>query len=197
MGKKKGQSGRGNAQAALQNQITRMQIKALEPFVAQQVQNAAQQMQQKLAQQQLSYVADANVRIYLLEDIVCEKLGYNRDQLSEMILDHEDDAMSLKKVDRGAQKGDHVRVNVSFKQTEVAEGEAEPVYSDENRFILKDLLEEGSKHIYNLVELSEGVVGMKAGETKEVLLEKQKVLAKINIQRVCEKVVTEEVENAG
>ena len=197
MGKKKGFK-RGDAQAAMQQQMTNIQIKALQPFVTQQVQIAAQQMQQKLAQQQLSYMADVNVRIFLLEDIICEKFDYTRDKLSEMILDHEDEVLGLKKVTRDAQKGDHVRVDIAFKGTEIPEGETETVYGKENRFIVKDLLEEGSAHIYNLVALSEGLLGMAVGEESEVELTDQKVMAKIKIHRLCEKIPVEEgAPNAG
>lgn len=191
MGKK-----RGNVQAALQQQITRMQIKAMEPHITQVMEDMAQQIQQKLAQQQLSYVADANVRIHLLEQIVCDKLGYTRDQLSEMILDNEDDVLNLRKLDREVQKGDHCRVNIAIKGMEPAEGEKESSYGKESLYIVKDVMTEGCKHILNIPALSEGLLGLKTGESREIELIENKAIAKVTIQRVCEKIL-EEVKDVG
>ena len=192
MGKKKGFKG-GNAQQALQNQVTRMQIKALEPYVQQQVQIAASQIQQTLARQQLSYVADSTLRIGVLEDIVCDKLGYTKESLAELTLTREDKAMDLVKVDREAQKGDFLRVEFFAKQTETPEGQDPPEYKKEGQiFFVKDLLQEGSKAIHDQVVLSEALLGMKVGEEKEEILEEHKVSVKLKISRISEKLKLEE-----
>lgn len=178
---------RGDAQRAMQTQVTNIQIKALKPYVNEQVQTAAQQMQRKLAQQQLTYVADSNARLYLLEDIVCEKLGYTRDVLSEMILVREDEILKLAKVDRPAQKGDYLRVEFFAKNLETPEGGTPQEYQKEGQlFIVKDLMEEGSQHIHNMVVLSEALIGMKQGEEKEEIIEK-KVSVKLKVSRISER----------
>lgn len=196
MGKKKG-FGRGDAQAALQQQVTRQQIAALRPFVAEQVAVVAQQMQQRLAQQQLSYTADTTLRLRVLEDIVCEKLDYSKDQLSELAMDHEDKVLNLQKVNRAAQKGDYLRVELFSKPTEVPEGQEAVEYEENGQlFIVKNLMEENTKHIYNQVVLSEALVGMTAGEEKEETLEEFKVAIKLRVSRVSEPLKKEESKDA-
>ena len=103
-----------------------------------------------------------------------------------------------------AKTGDHLRVGVQTKMLtedkELKEGEEAPApaeYSDENRFNVKNLLEEGSAPIFNLPVLSEALNGMVKDEVKEVILTEHNVTIKLRVHRICEKIKleTEEATN--
>lgn len=190
MGKKKGDTQQAY-QNMMNNQVLSSMKAQLKPFVVDMVNEAATTVQQNLAKQQLSYVADANTRLFLLEGIVCEKLGYTREQLSEMILDNEDKALEIIQVNRAAQKGDHLRVGVSTKVLNADAGQVPAAFSDENRFNVKNLLEDDSASIFNLPVLSEALLGMSKDETKEVTLEEHNAVVKLRVHRICEKVTEE------
>lgn len=88
----------------------RLAKQIIEPLVVDYVTNAAQQVKQQLAYSTIRTLAEIKTRMGALEKILISKGLFSDTELSEAILDIEDDALGYSKVET-ASEGDTLRVS--------------------------------------------------------------------------------------
>lgn len=174
MGKKK-----GNKQQHLQQSMGQMVSKAalaqLGPHIERYVNAVVGNLGQQLAMQQASTLETLFSRVVVLEKILMEKYGYTAEDLATRVSDIEDEKESLKLVDGAIEKGDVVRLEVKTKAKDQAE------FQGSSRL---KLYKTGSGETIG-EELESALIGMKAGETKQVEFGKEKgMVAEFTINRV-------------
>jgi hypothetical protein len=148
------------------------------PEVEKMVRAYVQQLGQNLAMQQASTLETLFARVVVLESIVMEKLGYSTDDLTEMVAKTEDEKEGLIAVEE-AQLGDVVRLEVRTKTKDQEE------FQGSSRL---KIYQTGSGQTLG-PEMESAILGMKAGETKEVSFgQDQQLLAKITVNRCSRKV---------
>ena len=148
MGKKKKQ------QHPSTSHIQNVSESYLKPYINDQLKVIAQQ----LARQQLAAMADVLTRVSVLEDLTCKSAKVSKKDLQSLVMTKEDEAWGLKCKKTKAEKGDYLRVSVATREAERKEFE-KPV-----DLHIKTLAT--TYTVLNTVE--DAMVGMKAGDTKEV-----------------------------
>lgn len=151
------------------------------PEVEKMVRAYVQQLGNNLAVQQASTLETLFARVVVLETIVMEKLGYSTEDLTKMVAKIEDEKENLEEVEE-AQNGDVVRLEVSTKTKDQDE------FQGTSRL---KIYQTGSGQTLG-PEMESAIIGMKAGETKEVSFgQDQQLLAKITVNRCSRKVNVE------
>ncbi len=142
------------------------------------IQENFQQMGFQLQKEQNVGLSAMARRLVVTEQILCDKLGFTMDELSDRVFDMEDKDSGYFKVDE-IKQGDLARITVSTK----AEGQEE--FKGESKLEITDV---GNAPFSLGPEVEPQLIGMKTGETKEVAFGKdKKMLAKITVRRVSEK----------
>jgi hypothetical protein len=139
---------------------------ALKPYIDEVMQDASQQILQRLAQAQMQMAAPIQVRLTVLEKIVMEKLGETKESLAERVLQVEDEATGHVKVEDGAQVGDQLRT-IGWVKVEEQEN-----YNAPMELTIHSLGKSPRPEVpfQTYKELEEGLVGIKAGETREIVV---------------------------
>lgn len=188
MGKKKSS---GQSQAHLQQSVGSLVSKAalsqMGPQIEQMVRHYVQNLGNQLAVQQASTLETLFARVVVLESIIMEKLGYSSDDLTNKVATLEDEKEGLQSADT-VETNDVVRLEISTKKKEQTE------YQGTSRMKVYNT---GAGQNLGL-ELEGALIGMKAGETKEVAFaEEGKMIAKLTVNRVSRPVKTETPQEAS
>jgi hypothetical protein len=138
--------------------VAEAQLQALKPFI----QETVQAMGGSLARQQLGSQANILTRLSVLEKLAKEKLGETDDSLASRTADEEDRALSLVQTPEAASEGNTVRI--SFRGYE----EGQTPDAEFTRAVIRRL---GSKPGQFNENIEEALIGMKAGETKQVRID--------------------------
>lgn len=182
MGKKKSQN---HVQQSMGNMVSRAALAQLGPQIGEMIQAGIRQLGSQLATQQASTLETLFSRIRVLEEIAVTKLGYTKEALAEMVADIEDTAENLTKAET-IENGDVVRLEVSTRAKDQTE------FQGSSRLKISKT---GSGETIG-AELETALVGMKAGETKELEFGADKqMVAKFVINRVSRPIKVE-VSNA-
>jgi hypothetical protein len=173
MGKKK--SSQQHVTQSMGQMVSRAALAQLGPEIEQIVRSYVQQLGNQLAVQQASTLETLFARTIVLESIVMEKLGYTVEDLTAKVADIEDDKEGLKKADGAVELNDVVRVEIKTKSNDQAE------FQGSSRLKISQI---GSGQTIG-PELEGAVIGMNAGETKEVKFGKdQAMTASIKLDRI-------------
>lgn len=181
MGKKKNQN---HLQQSVGNLVSKAALAQMGPQIEAVVRSYVQQLGNQLAVQQASTLETLFARVVVLESIVMEKLGYTTEDLTNKVADIEDEKENLMKVDQ-VELGDVVRLEIRTKTKDQTE------YQGSSRLKVAQI---GTGQTVG-TELETAVIGMKAGETKEVLFGKDQAMsAEIKLDRVSRTIKTETVQ---
>jgi hypothetical protein len=173
MGKKK--SSQNHLQQSMGNMVSRAALVQMGPDIEKIVRHHVNHLGNQLAVQQASTLETLFSRVVVLESIVMEKLGYTSEDLTRLVSNKEDEAEGLARVDGAAEAGDVVRLEIRTKTKDQA------VYQGSSRLKINQI---GSGQTIG-PELESAVLGMKAGETKEVEFGTDKAMtAEIKIDRI-------------
>lgn len=171
MGKKKS-SGNSHANNSFEQLVAKAVNARLERYIHELFTHFGNDLSQRVFRQ----LANIQTRIMAIEDIIVEKLNITEAEIQQRVASIEDDATGYKSVSRPAEAGDLLRVSIETKAKGTEEFTA-PV----KRQITKLL-----NQPYSLTEtIEQALVGVSAGETKEVTLEGD-FLVRVTVDRVSE-----------
>ena len=169
MGKKKSSR---SAQRDPNLSLTEAANKVLKPYIHQQLQLLGRQLQED----QKQTLRTLFTRVATLESIIQKEFKITDTQLAELVADMEDSGSGLTKVTEGADTGDTLRITLSTKLKEQEE------FQGESRLLIDDL---GNEPLTIGPELEPALIGLKAGESKEVEFgDEGKLVAKLEVNRV-------------
>lgn len=172
MGKKKSQN---RVQQSMGQLVSKAALTQMLPQIEQIVKFHMGQLGNQLAVQQASTLETLFTRVVVLEQIVIDKLGYTIEELANKVANLEDEKENLLATSEAVEMNDVVRLEVLTKTKEQTE------FQGSSRL---KIYETGSGQTLG-AELESSILGMKAGETKEVSFGKDGLLtAKLNINRV-------------
>jgi hypothetical protein len=172
MGKKRPQQ---HLQQSMGQMVSKAALAQMGPAIERYVQAVVQNLGQQLSVQQASTLETIFARVVVLEEIVIEKLGYTKETLAIKVAETEDDKEGLTLVEGALEKGDVVRLEISTKTKD------QPEYQGSSRL---KMYQTGTGQTIG-TELEDALIGMKAGETKEIEFGKDKgMVAKVIIDRV-------------
>lgn len=176
MGKKKTKA---NSQPRMQQSMGQMVSRAALAQLGPEIQNMVlfytKQYANQIAVQQASTLETLFARVVVLETIVMEKLGYTTEDLTNLVAKIEDEKEGLTLVDGPAEANDVTRVEISTKTADQSE------FQGSSRLKVPQI---GSGKSLG-PEIEAAIIGMKAGETKEITIgENKDVVAKIVLDRV-------------
>lgn len=174
MGKKK-TNNQPRVQQSMSQMVSRAALVQMGPQIEQIVRSYINQLGNQLAVQQASTLETLFARVVVLESIVMEKLGYTTDDLTAKVATIEDDKEGLTLVEGAAELGDVVRLEIRTKTKD------QPVFQGSSRLKISQI---GTGQTIG-DELERAVLGMKAGDLKEVAFGKDGAMtAEIKIDRV-------------
>lgn len=155
----------------------------LKPFIQQQVMG----MYQNVMSNVNTTLEMAFYRIEALEGIVIEKLGITEEQLTDKVVELQNKADGLVAAnDRAVKEDDTIRFEVSTKTKNQEE------FSEPSRQILTNI---GKEPFTYGEELEKPIIGMRVGETKEIMIGKDAALTtRITINHIAFKPAPEKVE---
>lgn len=175
MGKKKTSGGQQHQQQSFGQMVSRAALAQMGPQIEQIVRAYVNQLGNQLAVQQASTLETLFARVVVLETIVMEKLGYSTEDLTKMVAAIEDEKEGLTLVEGAAELGDVVRLEIATKTKDQTE------FQGSSRLKISQT---GTGQTIG-TELENAILGLKAGETKEVNFGKDGAMtAKITIDRV-------------
>lgn len=170
MGKKKQQQ---HVQQSMGQMVGRAALAQLGPQIEGLVSAYTSRAANQIAQQQASTLETLFARLVVLESIIMEKLGYTSEELVAKVADLEDSKEGYERSE-SVEIGDLARIEVSTRTKDQDE------YQGSTRMKLYNA---GSGQTIG-PELEGAIVGMKAGETKELEFGKDNgMVAKITLDR--------------
>lgn len=177
--------------------VSQAQLNALKPYIEEVVQQTVQltvaQNMQHISRLVLNHISQVQTRQLAVEKL----LDLDKEKLSFHIAEIEDDAFGFETKEGMAEKGDKVRVEVQSK------AEDEDAFGESEKVLINSLLSEDvNGNVQTLKELEEGILGLKSGETKEIVLpsaenEEKGSVMKIKVIRVSSKIEKEEEKKSG
>jgi hypothetical protein len=172
MGKKKSSQ---HLTQSMGQMVSRAALAQLGPDIEKMVRHYIKNLGNQLAVQQASTLETLFSRVVVLESIIMEKLGYTTEDLTNKVADVEDEKEGFAVSDSAAELNDIVRLEIRTKTAD------QPEYQGSSRL---KIYQTGSGGTIGQ-ELEAGILGMKAGETKEVKFGKdQAMTAELKIDRV-------------
>lgn len=175
MGKKKTNKTNPHLQQSMGQMVSRAALSQMLPQIEQIARHYVNQLGNQLAVQQASTLETLFARVVVLESIVMEKLGYTTEDLTAKVAGIEDEKEGLELVEGPAELNDVVRTEISTRTKDQAE------YQGSSR--LKISQTGSGQTIGN--ELENALLGMKAGEEKEIKFGKDgEMTAKLKVDRV-------------
>jgi hypothetical protein len=172
MGKKKQTQ---HIQQSMGQMVSRAALSQLGPQIENMVRAYVNKLGSQLAEQQASTLETLFARVVVLESIIMEKLGYTTEDLTNKVATIEDEKENLVVSDSGAELNDVVRLEISTKTKDQAD------FQGSSRI---KLYKTGTGQTIGQ-ELEQAIIGMKAGETKEVNFGKDAAMAaRIKVDRV-------------
>lgn len=173
MGKKK--TAQNHVQQSMGQMVGRAAMVQMGPQIEQLVRAYVNQLGNQLAVQQASTLETLFARVVVLESIVMEKLGYTTDDLTKKVATIEDEKEGLTLVEGVAELNDVVRLEIRTKTKDQIE------FQGSSRLKVSQI---GTGQTMGQ-ELEAAVLGMKAGDTKEVTFGQDGAMtAEIKIDRV-------------
>lgn len=173
MGKKK--SNGQHLQQSMGQMVSRAALAQLGPQIEDMVRAYVNNFGERLAHQQASTLETIFARVVVLESIVMDKLGYSSEQLTSMVADLQDEKEGFAKNEGEVILGDLTRIEISTKTKDQSD------FQGSSRI---KIYQTGSGQTIGK-ELEEAILGMKAGETKELNFGKDgAMVAKIKLDRV-------------
>jgi hypothetical protein len=174
MGKKKGNR-QNHLQQSMGSMVSRAALTQMGPAIEQYVKRLVQQLGSQLAVQQASTLETLFARTIVLETIVMEKFGFTTEELAVRVSNVEDEKEDLELVNGPVELNDVVRVEVRTKTKD------QPEFQGSSRL---KIYKTGTGETIGS-EMEEGILGMVAGETKEIEFGKDKELtAELTVNRV-------------
>jgi hypothetical protein len=182
MGKKKQQ----HVQQSMGQMVSKAALAQMGPAIEKYVQAVVQRLGSQIAMQQVSTLETMFSRIVVLETILMEKFGFTKEDLATKVAEVEDEKESLKLVDGAVEEGDVVRLEVKTKSKDQTD------FQGSTRLKIYNI---GSGQTIDK-ELESAVIGMKAGETKQVEFgEDKQMVAELTVNRVSRGEKPVETEN--
>lgn len=177
MGKKKTQGGGKHQTQSFQQLVGQANRDALKPYVEQLVVAHVSNLGNQIAARMFTQLGNIQTRIIALERVLQQKLGLTNEELANLVLDIEDEATGYSKVDRAAQAGDFLRIELATKTSTETEF---------SRNVKREVASLGSDSDKNpdTKTMNDALVGMKAGETKEIMV--GAVAVRLTVNRVSE-----------
>lgn len=160
--KKKDKKEPQRATNSFANLLAEAERTKLQPFIDQMNQVIGQVSQQNrmLKAEMDRTFDDLFLRAATLEKIAMQLTNKTEDELAEMMLDTEDEFLGFNKTNESAEEGDFLRTKIKVKKVE----EVEYLPESEQNFSFKNL----GKQIVINTEVDKALVGMKAGDEKEI-----------------------------
>ena len=171
MGKKRKSGGKPKANRSFEQLVGKANQEALKPFIMQQLNFLGMQLRQSMIRD----LSSVQMRIMALEKFMIEKLGITEDDLAVKVAELEDEATGFVASSEGALEGDLLRATINVKT------ESQEEFGPEQRMQIERLAQEP----YTVTEdFEKQLVGIKAGETREVKMDEGKTLVQVRADRV-------------
>lgn len=181
-GKDPGRVRQLHPQQSFKQMVTDATLQKFQAYIDQQVQGVAG----ALAQQQTKQFENIYLRQAVLEQIIEEQLGITKDELANRVAETQDKHEGLEPVTGAVEEGDRVRLEVKTKTEDQDE------FQGASRLLVDNV---GSGNTLG-PELEKPIVGMLAGETKEIKFGKDKsMLASVLVNKVSRRPEPEEAES--
>lgn len=162
--RKKKKSSGPKATNSFANMMSQAQLKALKPFIEQQVQMQGFQIQQKVTRLFLEQMAGIQTRIIALEELLLETTNLTQADMATRVTEVEDKGMGYELVEGPAAENDMVRID--YKEKEEGAEYAE----NWEKLRINALGRKVQDRVQTIEELETALVGMTSGEEKEVYL---------------------------
>lgn len=173
------------ATQSFQQLVSQSNRDALKPYIIETCETLVNSLGNQLAANQFQKMASVFTRMTAIQRILTAKCGISEAEVREMVMDVEDEATGHTKTTEAAVEGDLVRITMMTKTSKETEFKRKV-----QREVTLDLNAENA----DTKLLNESLVGMKAGETKEVAVGTVKVLLEVN--RVSKSPAPEETKTA-
>lgn len=169
--KNKGQQTAPHATRSFEQMVADATSTRLKEYIQDQIRGLAQGL---MARQQQGF-ANSALRTVAIEELLMDKLGVTKDDLANKVAVVQDRSEGFDPVDGAVELGDRTRLEIRTKTSEQTE------YAGTSRLLVDNT---GSGNTLGK-ELEAAVLGMKVGETREVLFGKDNSLqASITVQKV-------------
>lgn len=178
MGNKKGKSSAKKPQHAslsFAQMVGKANQEALKPYIDAVMGQMADELSKRLFRQ----LGNIQTRIMAMEDILMNKFEVTEREIESAVATIEDDAWQYQLAERPAKEGDLLRVTI---RTREPDKEFSKAVKRQITSLMSKPYSMGSPTI------EEAMVGMTAGETKEVSMNEGKYLVEILVERVSEKI---------
>ncbi len=175
--KDRSQKKHGQQQQSFQDYMLGQTMKRFQSYIDQQVQATGQM----IAQQQKETMNMFFTRLVILEELLIEKHDdVTKERLASLVAEHQDKAEGFEEVEE-VESGDRVRLELKYKKKDDEKAE----WSNTSRMLVENA---GSNATLG-EDLEQPLLGMKAGESKEVEFgnEKNIQVAVLTINRVSRK----------
>ena len=163
---------RAQPQHSFQDLVAQATLEKFGPFI----QGMVSQLGQRLAKAQSQAQQTLYTRLLVLEEVATEKLGVTKDELAQKVAQKEDAAEGFETAEV-VEKGDRVRVSLRTKQKDAKE------FQGESRHLVDNV---ASGDTFG-EELEEAMLGLKAGELKEVTLKETGDVIEVTLNMVSRK----------
>jgi hypothetical protein len=164
MGEKKSKP---HATRSFEDMMASAQLKALQPFIQQQVLISGRENLMQLSQLLLQHLAEFRLRNFAIEAILKEKLGVTDEDIAEKVSSEEDKIFNYSEVTYGASQGDLVRFEITT--TLGKDSKRQPLNGKVAIQALNSKNESGQ--VQTMSELEEALIGMTKGESKTLTLD--------------------------
>lgn len=181
MGKKR--TNQEHVQQSMGQMVSKAALSQMGPQIEHLVRAYVQQLGNQLAVQQASTLETLFARVVVLESIIMEKLGYSAEDLTSKVAAIEDEKENMILVNGEAQAGDVVRVEVKTKTKDQVD------FQGSSRLKIYQI---GSGQTIG-EELEKAIIGMKAGEIKEISFGQDgQLIANIKVDRISRQIKSED-----
>jgi len=161
--KQKGPNQKPRLNMSFAELMSQEQLNRLKPFIAHEISEA----RRALSMQQLAAIADLTASITVLQRLLVKAKLTTNEELKTLRHDVEDESYGLKATTEGAKDGDYVRTRIqtSYKEIDADNKELASEALAEQDLDIPRLLPDSNKAHPKVLE---GLVDMKAGESKAV-----------------------------
>lgn len=181
MGKKK--NSQQHLQQSMGSLVSKAAIAQLGPSIEDFTRKLVQELGSQLAIQTSNTMESLFSRVVVLENMLIDKLGITRDDLVNKVCDLEDAKQGYVHSDGPAERGSRARLEVSTKTSDQSN------FGNTSRILINEL---GTGNTIGEA-LETAIIGMKAGETKEVPFgQNNEAIAKMMLSRVSLKIRKDE-----
>jgi hypothetical protein len=166
-----GRTRQQHPQQSFQDMVANLVTSRMEGHIS----NEVARLSQDLRVQQANAQKNILMRLMALEELACERLNVTKDDLAERVAQVQDGAEGFEESPEGVVLGDRVRLEIKTRTKDQTE------YQGSTRLLIDNAGAGGTLG----AELEAAIIGMKAGETKEVPFGKDaSMVASIKISKV-------------